>query len=361
MMKMKKWIVILTFLLVWSEVSAQNELKRDTISGVKKQERTTFGGNPQASDSLSNVTFQRQQDAYRLQSLPRYGVDSNSIHYTLPSVNYFPEQLSRNRISSRFPYANNYNYGGIMQLDNKSWFSGSTAHTTLPTFGEIQQTSLQYNRLLNNKLIVSGGLSGKKFEQHEQQYGNLEANAGMTWLISKKLTLDMSGNYSLIREDGGMGSMMEGFIPSEISGGRTSEFLPIGGARANLTYQVTNWLTVSGGPYVNSYNLFRRNVADYGMNSKVNMKLSDRINLQLYGTYSMKGKQFLSNGNPLFPENNYGGAVEYRISDRFGIGGGVERTLNPYTGKWMTRPFVYPIFYNSDGKKSSFQIEVNPR
>lgn len=344
--------IILCFLAVWM-VSAQSELKRDSV-GINEKWRVQPSLSGTKIDSLRKAmpnngsNFVPALEQYKIQQQQN---QEEPMTLTFPTIDYFPRQLLQERTSVRMPFANDFSYSGYKILDNSSWLEGGTVHRTIPTFGAVQRTSLQYNRVVGQNLLLSGALDGTKMELHERQYGNLQAQMGVSWAINNRLSLGASGEYSVIRQDGGQGSMMGAYLPSEISGGLTSAMMPLANVQAGLSYQMTNWLNVSGGPYLNRMNLFQQSVNDYGLNGKMNLRLTDRLNVNLHGKYSLRGKQTLMNQNPLFPDNNYGGAVEYRISDSFGLGAGVDRFLNPYTGKWVTRPYVYPIFYNKDDKK----------
>ena len=44
-------------------------------------------------------------------------------------------------------------------------------------------------------------------------------------------------------------------------------------------------------------------------------------------------------------QNSYGGTLEFKISDSFGIEAGAEREFNPMTRKWETHPIIMPVFY----------------
>lgn len=361
-----KNITLLIFLFTTCLLQAQTEVIIDSASSIESRKLPTL----QKSSLLKNASPENhlQNQPSISEYLPTNTNLSKSSalpKYKNWSVNYFPEQLSRERLSTHFPFADDYAHSGTQILNQNSWLSGATEHKTLPTFGIIQQSSFQYNRIFDNRLIVSGGLSGQKLEMHEQQYGDLKATIGTNWLINDRMNLEASADYSLMRRDGGQGSMMASFIPSEISGGRTSELMPTAQAQTMLNYRMTNWLLLSGGTYINRNNLFGQNITDYGLNSRMNIRVTDRLSLKMHGTYSLKGQQSLvtQTGNPMFyPENNYGGAIEYRISDKFGIGAGVDRELNPFTGKWVTKPYVYPIFYNDKGEDNkSFQIQINGR
>ena len=41
----------------------------------------------------------------------------------------------------------------------------------------------------------------------------------------------------------------------------------------------------------------------------------------------------------------YGGTIEVKITDRFGLEGGMERHLDPFSGKWKNTPVIRPVFY----------------
>ncbi len=342
-----KYGFICMFLGIAAVSYSQNEIKKDTIHLPEKGKITTIQSKPLSDiPALTTKQIEQASSNYNLTN-PFSSASYQNPTFKVSSSDYFPKQLSEAPSTSHIPHINDYSYSGIKPLSAVSWLSGSTEHTTLPTFGTIQQTSLQYNRMFGSQFVVSGGFAGQKLEMHEQQYGDLKANLGMKWLVNRKMNVELSGNYSILRSDGGMGSRMGAFIPSEISNGRTSGLMPIGNAQLGVNYQMTNWLTISGGTYFNRNNLFQRNFSDYGVNSRVNLQVNDRIKIKLHGSYSLKGNQLVNN-NPFYPENNYGGAVEFKISDKFGVGAGVDRTLNPFTGKWETHPYFYPIFYNDN-------------
>ena len=44
-------------------------------------------------------------------------------------------------------------------------------------------------------------------------------------------------------------------------------------------------------------------------------------------------------------QNSYGGTLEFKISDSFGIEAGAEREFNPMTRKWEPHPIIMPVFY----------------
>lgn len=115
-----------------------------------------------------------------------------------------------------------------------------------------------------------------------------------------------------------------------------------------LNYKLTDWMYVSGGPYASKYDTYYsgpRN--DFGVNGSMKFIVSDRIRFNTYGQYSLNSDRN-NIGGPLldmYPHTYYGGTIEVKITDKFGIEGGIIRELNPFTGKWENRPIISPVFY----------------
>lgn len=115
----------------------------------------------------------------------------------------------------------------------------------------------------------------------------------------------------------------------------------------NLIYSINDWLTVSGGVYVAKYGMLQYQ-QDAGINASMRFKLNDRLYLKAQGRYSaaMHGsRNFGHVMEGMLPQTYYGGGLEYKINDKFGVEGGVIREFNPMTRKWSNRPYIGPIFY----------------
>ena len=115
----------------------------------------------------------------------------------------------------------------------------------------------------------------------------------------------------------------------------------------NFNYQPLDWLRISAGPYGSKYNLMGGNYNDVGVNGAVKFILHDRIRLNAYGQYSVNGDRNGIQGPMMnmYPQTYYGGTIEVKITEKFGIEGGVIRELNPFNGKWVNRPYFAPVFY----------------
>lgn len=112
-------------------------------------------------------------------------------------------------------------------------------------------------------------------------------------------------------------------------------------------YQPLDWLIISAGPYASKYNLMGNFHNDFGVNGAAKFILHDRIRLNAYGQYSVNGDRNGVQGPMMnmYPQTYYGGTVELKITQKFGIEGGIIRELNPFNGKWVNRPYFAPVFY----------------
>lgn len=131
----------------------------------------------------------------------------------------------------------------------------------------------------------------------------------------------------------------------------TRETYPVGMINqidANLMYAVNDWLTVSGGIYTAKYGMLDYQ-SDFGFNASMRFKLHDRLYLNLHGRYSAgmydRHRYLGQQMEGLFPQTSYGGGLEFKITDKVGIGGGIIREFNPFNRKWTNRPYVFPVFY----------------
>lgn len=115
----------------------------------------------------------------------------------------------------------------------------------------------------------------------------------------------------------------------------------------NFNYQPLDWLIISAGPYGSKYSLMGGNYNDVGANGALKFILHDRIRLNAYGQYSVYGGRNGVQGPmmDMFPQTYYGGTIEVKITEKFGVEGGLIRELNPFNGKWVNRPYFAPVFY----------------
>jgi len=118
---------------------------------------------------------------------------------------------------------------------------------------------------------------------------------------------------------------------------------------ASFNYRITDNLIFSGGPYISKNLIYGNPFDDMGLNGQMKFILHDRVRLNVFGQYSVYGKQNFvgSNASGMFNQSSYGGSFEFKISDKFGIESGIIRELDPMTGKWTNKPFITPVFYGN--------------
>ncbi len=138
---------------------------------------------------------------------------------------------------------------------------------------------------------------------------------------------------------------------SWISTSRTSNtYSGLGGAytiNANYNVKVGSFAILSAGMYASKYNIYNNFQNDMGFNGNIKFVLSDRISINASGQYSTQGNKngispFLST---MYPSTNYGGSFEFKVTDKWGLIMGAEQEFDVFTRKWVTTPYILPIFY----------------
>jgi len=125
-----------------------------------------------------------------------------------------------------------------------------------------------------------------------------------------------------------------------------------------LTYIPADWMQVSAGGFASKYNLSGNSFNDIGYNGEIKFIPHDRIRFNIFGQYSVYSRSNMNNlyntngpvnvGGPIMhmtPQTYYGGSIEFKVTEKFGIQGGIVRELNPMTGKWENNRFIAPVFY----------------
>ena len=77
--------------------------------------------------------------------------------------------------------------------------------------------------------------------------------------------------------------------------------------------------------------------------------LTDRIGLNAFGSYVVNQANTLNHSfpilSPLAPRHNYGGTIDFRITEHWGIEGGLKYEFNPFTGRWDRQYIIGPKYY----------------
>jgi len=103
----------------------------------------------------------------------------------------------------------------------------------------------------------------------------------------------------------------------------------------------------SAGMYAAKFNIYNDFFNDGGLNGNFKINLTDRLSINLFGQHSITSSKtaispFIS---PLYPHSNFGSSLEFKVNDAWGLMMGTENEYDVFLRKWVTRPFVMPVFY----------------
>ncbi|MDD3079813.1 MAG: hypothetical protein PHH37_12030 [Paludibacter sp.] len=141
---------------------------------------------------------------------------------------------------------------------------------------------------------------------------------------------------------------------SWLSTARINEnYIGLGGmssAEIQYNHYLNDRITMSSGLTFSKYNVYNNFYNDINVNSNLRFELSDRFYFNMFGSYSpvLNGKNDLlkSLNSPLYPNTNFGGAFEFKVTDKWGIMTGAKREYDVFRRKWVTEPFIMPVFYS---------------
>ena len=116
---------------------------------------------------------------------------------------------------------------------------------------------------------------------------------------------------------------------------------------ASMNRKLGNFGILTGGVYASKYNYYNTFSNSAGINGNFKIMLSDRISLNAFGQYSLSGAKngIPPSGSTLYPTSFYGGSLEFKVTNKWGIVTGAEREFDVFSRKWVTRPFIMPIFF----------------
>lgn len=335
---MKRILFLYTLTFFSLSIYSQEESTRDTINSLLSRQpvKKWFSSElydenykrlQMPSENSSNIFDYNQPVKYNL-NLPPVSV------YLGP-----PLEAKETHI----PFANDYEYSGVIRFSDGAWISGGSSHQTMLTYGAMRKVSAMYNRHLSRNLTVSAGTTINKYELYGRQYTTASLDAIVNYKLNERMNISAYGQYSIQRKDGNLGSVLGGLYP-ENPGQMSYGFTPTSQFGVNFNYQVTDWLYLSPGVYSARYDFFNNHLNDYGFNGKARIEVSDKVKFNLFGKYSLRGSQAEQYRNVnLFPQNSYGGSMEYWFSKTIGVEAGMIREINPFTGKWQNKPYVMPL------------------
>lgn len=109
-----------------------------------------------------------------------------------------------------------------------------------------------------------------------------------------------------------------------------------------LQFAPTDRFTVGLGVSGVKYHMGRSAWNEYGLYVEGTYQLSERLSVNAFGQYYFDQRYHSVGAMGYMPTGVYGGYFDYKFSDKFDLGLGVQRYYDPYTGKWKTVPIVAP-------------------
>lgn len=77
--------------------------------------------------------------------------------------------------------------------------------------------------------------------------------------------------------------------------------------------------------------------------------LTDRIGLNAFGAYVVNQQNTLNHQlpvlSPMAPQHYYGGTIDFRITEHWGVEAGMQYKFNPFTGRWDRQYIFGPKYY----------------
>ena len=96
----------------------------------------------------------------------------------------------------------------------------------------------------------------------------------------------------------------------------------------------------------------------WGFGGAVSYDVSPALSLHAFTTYYATNPMLGAAMSPYVSTTDFGGYADVRISEHFGSYIGVERHINPISGKWITDPIVTPYIKVGKDKKSRIQLPI---
>jgi hypothetical protein len=129
----------------------------------------------------------------------------------------------------------------------------------------------------------------------------------------------------------------------------SSNYYGVGGiytVGANYSQKIGDFGVLTGGVYAAKFNIYKSYYNNAGVNANFKIKISDRLSMNLFGQYTpMEKTSMMQMMTSMYPQTYYGGSFEFKVTDKWGIVTGAIREFDVFSRKWVTNPFIMPIFF----------------
>jgi hypothetical protein len=332
-MKSQKIIILFLFLLIAFYAKSQSETVIDTVkTNLIKPEK----------DTKPSINLDYPQNMYPLRLFPltekmqQFKSPYSQKYFELPKFDYALESYmaksTPNLLAARSPFAYDFSHGGIMPLSSNSFISAFQSRKTYMLIGTLENVGGSYT-FFTDRLRVTTGISADKYRENEQIKYDANINAEIQYLLSTNAKLTLFGTYSLSPAKDVFSRGMYSGRPQTYYGG-------------NVQFSLFDMLDLKTGVYGANYSINGRRNNDFGFNADIGLWVTDRLKIAGMGQYSLYNNNgAMSQGMGMYPQTYYGGYLEFKVNDIWGVRGGALRQFDIRKGKWITVPYFEIVSY----------------
>jgi hypothetical protein len=337
-MKILKAILILGFLLITFFSKSQSEPVADTVKTHLNQFETNEKIN-------TNTNSEFIQNAYPLRLFPVFGTNFNNFNsnrtdvsksFELPQYDYQLEsyiaRTSPNPLAVRTPLSYDFYHSGYLGLTNNSFLSTFQSRKTYMLIGTIENIGSAYT-YATNRLRFTATASVDKYRENYKSKYDANISAEFNYLLSSRIMLTIFGIHSIDNNKYIFSRGMYGGRPQTYYGG-------------NINFGITDNFYIKTGIYGTNYSISGINNNDFGFNGDIGLWITDRVKIAGMGQYSLRNSYgTMSQGMGMYPQTYYGGYMEFKVTEKFGVRGGALRQFDIRKGKWVTVPYFEFVSY----------------
>ncbi|MDR2064311.1 MAG: hypothetical protein LBP85_01170 [Prevotellaceae bacterium] len=338
-MKPLKTILTHGFLLIAVLAKSQSEQVADTVKTYtgkfEQNEKTNSAANPEII-----------KNAYPLRLFPSSGINLNngfnsnytgySKSFELPEYAYQLEsyiaRTSPNPLAAHTPLSYDFNHGGYLGLSNNSFLTAFQSRRTYMLIGTVENIGSAYT-YATSRLQFTASVSVDKYRENVRSKYDANISAELDYLLSDKIMLKVFGMHSINRNKNQFSRGMYGMRPQTYYG-------------SNINFAVTDNFYIKTGFYGTNYSIGGINNNDFGFNGDMGLWITDRVKIAAMGQYSLRNSYGgMSQGMGMYPQTYYGGYLEFKVTENFGVRGGALRQFDIRKGKWVTVPYFEFVSY----------------
>ncbi|MDR1983695.1 MAG: hypothetical protein LBQ28_02580 [Prevotellaceae bacterium] len=334
-MKAAKTILVSGFLFIAISAKSQSEQVVDTVKTNFNQSETKEKINVNTNtETIKNIYPVRLFPAPETNSA--YNNPYSSKSFELPRYDYTLEsyiaKTTPNPLAAQTPLSYDFNHGGYLGLTRNSFLATYQSRKTYMLIGTIENVGGSYT-YFTDRLQFSTGISADKYREDDKSKYDININAEINYLLSDKVMLNVFGMHSL--DDN------KNLISRGMYGGRPQTYYG-----SNINFAVTDKFYIKTGFYGANYSINGAHNNDFGFNGDIGYWITDRVKIAGMGQYSLRNSYgTMSQGMGMYPQTYYGGYLEFKVNENFGVRAGALQQFDIRKGKWTTVPYFEFVKY----------------